>query len=347
MNEERVNEKADEHSSGEIRVVYRPAPFHRRVLAYAVDFLILALLFLALFSLERTIVGSVPPYQKERQVIAEREAASGLYLRKDDASVVTLRESVSSDSSLTGTEKREKLESGIDFYLTYVKENSSQINYENACYLYDSYRLSGDFTYLGQPYFIERDGTVSANPNCRVKDIDVVEDVYLPFLEEKLEPTLVVYFQDVYSAQRYLSLVLLFGLIPSAFLASSLLTFLVPPLFLKRGRKSVGKFVFRIGQVDEATMLNVSKGKWLAEEAIWNLAVLLLSLFTLGVPLLISFSLMAFSKKKQDFACYMLGIREVSTEQNRIYESLAEALTENEKNARSAASFVSLNRLDS
>lgn len=342
-----MNGEEKKESAGEIRVVYRPASFYKRVLAYAADFLILALLFLALFSLERSIVGNIAPYKAEQDVIAERETASGLYLKKEDGTVRTLRESVSSNQSLTGTDERKKLEDGISFYLEYVKEHSGEKNYQNACYLYDSYRLQDKFAYLNKPYFIKQDGEVVANPECRVKDIDVAEDVYLPFLEEKLEPTVIVYFQDVFYAQRYLSFVLLFGMIPSAFLASSLLTFLVPPLFFKRGRKTVGKFLFRIGQIDENTFLNVSTGKWLAEEAIWNCAVLLLSLFTLGVPLIVSFSLMAFSKKKQDFACYMLGIREVSTEQNRIYSSLAEALQESEKDQESARSFVSLNRLDS
>ena len=48
---------------------------------------------------------------------------------------------------------------------------------------------------------------------------------------------------------------------------------------------------------------------------------ILLSLVTFGVPLFVSFSLMAFSKKKQTFHDYMLGIEEVDVESSKIYYS--------------------------
>ena len=53
-------------------------------------------------------------------------------------------------------------------------------------------------------------------------------------------------------------------------------------------------------------------------------AIYLLSIITIGVPFIISTSMMLFTKKKQGFADYMLDLREIDTSTNKIYYSLEE-----------------------
>jgi hypothetical protein len=90
---------------------------------------------------------------------------------------------------------------------------------------------------------------------------------------------------------------------------------------------TLGKALYHIGLVD-SRYLNVKWGRFFARFAIFYFAELLLSLVTFGIPFIISFSLMAFSKKKQGFPDYMLGIEEVDTSRNKIYKSLDEITLE-------------------
>ena len=51
---------------------------------------------------------------------------------------------------------------------------------------------------------------------------------------------------------------------------------------------------------------------------------MILSIATLGIPFIISISMMVFSKHKQGFPDYMLGLYEVDTSNNKIYNNEAE-----------------------
>ena len=43
-----------------------------------------------------------------------------------------------------------------------------------------------------------------------------------------------------------------------------------------------------------------------------------------GLPYIVSFSIMVFSKKKQGFPDYMLGLQEIDTSKSKIYNSMEE-----------------------
>ena len=103
----------------------------------------------------------------------------------------------------------------------------------------------------------------------------------------------------------------------------------MPPLFFKRGRKTLGKALYHIGLVDDR-VLSPTFWRFSARFLIFLFAELLLSLFTLGIPYIISFSLMAFSKKRQGFPDYMLHLYEIDTSKANIYMDYVEAELKNE-----------------
>ena len=71
-------------------------------------------------------------------------------------------------------------------------------------------------------------------------------------------------------------------------------------------------------------VLSVSAKQYTLRFLIFIFLEVLLSLVTLGIPIIISFSMMVFSKKKQSFHDYMLGIEEVDVENSKIYKSYDE-----------------------
>ena len=101
-------------------------------------------------------------------------------------------------------------------------------------------------------------------------------------------------------------------------------------LFIKRrGRKTIGKAIYHIGLVDDR-LLAPTYARFTARFAILLFAELILSVFSFGIPYIISFSLMAFSKRKQGFPDYMLHLYEVDTSKANIYLDYVEAQLKNE-----------------
>ena len=69
----------------------------------------------------------------------------------------------------------------------------------------------------------------------------------------------------------------------------------------------------------DSRYLSLTFPRFLARFAIFYFGVLVLSFFTFGVPMIISFTMMAFTKKKQGFADFMLNCVEVDNNLENIY----------------------------
>ena len=117
---------------------------------------------------------------------------------------------------------------------------------------------------------------------------------------------------------------LLFADLLPAYLITGILVYYVPTLFFVRGRRTLGKALYQIGLVD-SRVLNPTVARATARFAIFYLAELCLSLATFGIPYLISFSLMVFSKRRQGFPDYMLGLTEIDMSRTKIYKTMGEA----------------------
>ena len=92
---------------------------------------------------------------------------------------------------------------------------------------------------------------------------------------------------------------------------------------------TLGKALYHIGLIDDR-MLSPSFGRFTARFAIFFFGELILSLFSFGIPYIVSFTMMAFSKRKQGFPDYMLHLYEIDTTKANIYMDYVEAELKNE-----------------
>ena len=122
---------------------------------------------------------------------------------------------------------------------------------------------------------------------------------------------------------------LVFIELPISYTLAAFLVYFVPPLFFRRGRKTLGKALYHIGLID-TRVLSPSLGRFTIRFLIFFFGELVLSLFSFGIPYIISFSIMAFSKDKQGFPDYMLHLYEIDTSQANIYMDYVEAQLKNE-----------------
>lgn len=322
-----------------IKIEYSRPHFYERIFADFLDGLIFILLFLLLFIGTRNVISSSSQYQNKLQRINEIRINSGLYVlvggQTED--VITY---YSSQDNLSASERKNDYISAINKFIQYVKDNCTDANLKTTVEeSYYSFRINESLAYNGVTYFtLNSLGNIIENPSCKATQQEYADNCYGKFIDDYCQGYMGSLFPEYVNNTKYLSNMLFFVEIPISYIVGAILAFFVPPLFFVRGRKTIGKAVYHIGRVD-ASCLNVSIGRYSAETAIFIFGIIVLSLLTFGIPLIISFSMMAFSKNKQDFPDYMLGIEEVSTKNAKIYKSKDEILFEKISNTKDPIDF--------
>lgn len=313
-------------------VTYEAPPFHRRVVANLMDILIFVLLFIAVFIPTNAITKITPQYIRANDIVNTTRQESGFYIYEPSTKTYmaypTYFDYYATDS--TGYVKATTCAEAIDNFIAYVGSKCGDAKRQEIQDEYDRYRLS--MKYNGNPYFIEVDGVVVSNKysesepekTCKATNEEYYRNVYHIFILQSCAGYLISWFPDYKASTSLMSNMLFFIEIPVSYFLAGLITYFIPPLIFKRGGKTLGKLAFRIGLIGN-DLFSPSVGKIIARFSIFFFGELVLSLFTFGLPFIISFSMMAFSKRKQGFPDYMLGLIEIDTSKNNIYFNKYEA----------------------
>ena len=332
-----------------VNINYTQPRFWHRVMANFIDFFLLIVYFFSFFILTRSIVLNTPHYKQSEAKISAIQLASGLYVRdyaniENNISIISFNNKYIgiygaefNGQSADGGEpegKIGKIIKAIDTFIVYCSDETvtPHDRYLDLVAYYDEMRLNTKTT-DGVAYFVEKDNQIVPNETLTEDAsnrklfyeniyVRVVEDRFMPFLTSNVKA-----YSDAFRVQfNYL----VFLELPVSFTIASILTYYVPPLVFKRGRKTIGKLIYHIGLVDEKRVLSPTFLRFTARFLILFFAELLLSFFTFGIPYIISFSMMAFSKGKQGFPDYMLRLHEVDTSKANIYLDYVEAELKNE-----------------
>lgn len=319
------------NSDPENKITYFRPAFHHRIFANLIDILIFIFLFFSLFLGVREIVNHTPTYKAKASQLTEIRLNSGLYQYDSNG---VLRDTISvlnDDSAQSAKSRKVKSSKTIDQFMSYLKEVGTEEDYQIITENYREYRLAEGMVIEEKPMFVINGDEVVENPEL-VEDIGNIEaDVfkqyyeraYKPYIDDRLQAYLVTSIPHYRSIIRYQTNMLLWVEIFMNYCITGLLVYLLPILIFRRGRKTFGKAMYGIGLVDK-NCLSPKIGRTLARFAILYFAEVILSLFTFGLPMILSFTLMAFSKKKQGFPDYMLGLQEVDAKRTKIYLSYQE-----------------------
>ena len=212
--------------------------------------------------------------------------------------------------------------SSIDNFLEYSKANLNLEDYEEIKNDYYTSLTSADIVYDGVKMFVKEDGLLKENELCKAP-LSKYYEVYSNYVDSRLMTYLSTKYIAYFEATKYMSNMVLFLEIPVAYVLAGLVVYLLPPLIFKRGRRTVGKALYGVGLVNK-DCLNLSGKQFAIRFVIFYFAIYLLSIVTLGIPMIISFTLMAFSKGRQGFADYMLNFTEIDMTKSTIYNSLDE-----------------------
>lgn len=325
-----------------ITIEYTHPKFWHRVMANLLDIIIFALSVVLMFICVRAIVINTPHYKSQSSYIDQTRLNSGLYV-KDDKRIITLISYLEDNKNFAPSVKNLRCQEAVETFISYLKENFGDEAANKVQQNYDEYRLDEKLTYNGISYFIRVDDSIKYNPDCVALAKDYYNNVYNPYLSNNCLSYLLSINIQYAQATKTLSYYLLLLELPIAYVLGAILTYLVPPIFFKRGRQTFGKAIYHIGLVD-AQLFSPSFLRYLARFSIFLFAELILSLVTFGIPFILSFSLMAFSKRRQGFPDYMLSLTEIDTSKNRVFLDKVDAELYSQPAYKKAIDFNLINK---
>jgi len=315
---ESINVIEENTVSGDIDIHYRRPKFAHRVLANLIDLILFAIAFIGLFSLSRYVVSLTPHHSQTFATVNQMRIDSGLY-REENGQMMDIVSYMNTSNVLTNEGKVVLSEYSIKKFLAFEKDYLSDERYKSMCDKYDTDRLDKTYVEQSTTYHL----FIKNTDNEIVKDESFYEGhkyVYRDFYLNYIDKVFQGYFSTTpayYEATRILFFYLVFLDVPVSILLSIFLVYYVPTLFFRRGRKTLGKALYRIGTVD-TRFLSPKFGRNTARWALFLLEIIL-GIASLGVIFILSFTMMAFSKNKQGFPDYILGLQEIDTSSNKIY----------------------------
>lgn len=305
-------------------ITYTKAKLYRRIFAKLIDLLVLVIIGIAIFFGARAIVQSTSYHQEVQARIDDIMLSSGLYIDVDGTNYDVIN-NISNDDTLSDRQKMESYIAVIeDDFLPFVLERNGEEDYQTVLEDYNSYRLSLD--YQGIKMFITENDEIILNPSINLGG-DTYNQYsnlcYIPYIDNHLKNYLTSLFPQYLEDTKYMSDMIVFVELPVAVIIAAFLTYFVPPLIFKRGRKTIGMLIYHIGLVD-SRLLNVSLKRFTLFALSRIFLEIVLSFVTLAIPLLISISMMIITKTKQDFSEYILQVYEVDVTYEKIYLSREE-----------------------
>lgn len=357
--EERINEVVEQPVSDtgapKLHIKYYPAKMFRRIMANVIDFIFFVFVFILVFLLARHIVTTSPEYIKRDNDIALSKTESNLYEKDRHNRLLSINEVFINDTLFSKETQAITLKAhleggtGVDVYLqdkdyygffNYMRDFAKvDIDvYNGYITKYNEFRLSLKIDDIN--YFILEDEEIKINPEFELRSDHytlLVHKCYKPYVSKAID-ILIAQDSRYYSATKYISNMLMFVEIPISIVAASLIIYLLPLFIFRRGRKTFGKALYHVGLID-SRYLNPTWKRTLIRFLIVFVGEILISLVSFGVPMIISFSMMSFSKKKQSFPDYMLGLYEIDTSRSKIYWKKEEALLDEVKKNKTPVDF--------
>lgn len=362
LNENIENEKAEI-----INIEYEQPKFFHRILANFIDIILMAFITILLFIGSRAIVQSTSMYQNNDKAYKSIELESALFVNAskngsneyyfgDNVQVITAY--LPHQDSYTYRDICRLSNNAINKFFTYLDSVNPEESLK-AKQEYDTSRLAIVGTVEGhEHFFVKRSEYDTVNEKyLAFSDTDEViiplnkseipyysfqsyfDNYYRLFIDDKLIDNYLM--KNVPELATYISnegKYVIFIEFPTAYITAAILVYFVPTLFFRRGRKTLGKALYRIGLVDSKCFAP-SFLRNLARFSIFLFAELILSIVTFGLPFFISFTMMLVTKRKQGFPDYLLGLTEIDTSKQKIYYNKIDALSDKASIYKKAPDF--------
>ena len=312
-----------------MEVVFNKPKYRVRLFAFLFDLLCMSILGVLLVFATQAIMNNVPYYKEANQNINEIQLASGLYVERDDHTTKLMCDHYKIEKQ----EQYEEYNKKFDVALTYFYSNERFFDSgdpHSGLYLYNIEKIpegqndSKLFIYADESH-------TSIEEKSDASKVDLY-NFYCKIMSEKAVKYVIN--SDAYiKNSRTISLTFVFITLLIPILLSVLVFEFVMPLIFKRGRKTFGKLLFKLSVVD-ARGLNCSFWRFLARFSIFLILEVLVGIVSFAIPLIVSFSMMVFSKTSQAFHDYVSGTYVVEAPMTSICITQEEYLAKVKKDSK-------------
>jgi hypothetical protein len=305
--------KSEETKTPEtIDVEYPKAGLSKRWFSGIIDLFLVVLLGALFYALAQIVTNHFSSYTDVLEKRDELKLSSHLYVTDNDQ--VTLILQSEEDSKDTDEAKKTTLSNAIDYFYQdpdFFTDDSAKTSYESRkASATDS---SGDLIFR----YDASSKTYAENGYS--------DQIYYDFYSTEIgDYSLALLSRNADYA--WTSQVIVLTSVTEAFLSGGLgfiLAFGIVPLILKRGRKTLGMYLFRISLIG-SDALNVSGGKFFGRFCLLFLVGYVLDCFTVLIPLAVSVTMMHLSSSGQDFFDYVTNTYVVDTKDRDVYLDYSE-----------------------
>lgn len=285
------------------------AKYSSRLYAAALDFFIMTLIALAGVLLMQKICRSAPFFKAAGETLNEVERKSHLYHDDGKSNLTILSKFLTYEDENEIPDINSQLDSALkDFYTE--PDFFDQTDPNSGLTLYTNERLnSGLFIWTSDEHI-----DVIPKTDTNIKDL---HKFYCNAMENTATQYMMQYPQYV-EATKIINLTFFFLILLIPIVLSVTICELVIPLIFKRGRKTLGKLLLKIGVVDSRG-LSPKMGRFICRFLLFLFVEILLSLVSFGIPIIVSFTMFLLTKKNQGFHDYVANTVVVDTSNNRIF----------------------------
>lgn len=298
-----------------MEVKFEKAKFSSRILAFGADLIAMVATGLGLVIAAQAILQNIPFYKEAGQVLNQVQLDSGLYIEQNK-DVVAL----------------------CDYYKPQNQDQYKVFNDEMNVALTDFYKKEQFFedTAWASQHYLDlkiNSGLFIYTDDSHTSTTPVSED------EESLKKMFEFYGRTItQDATIYivkypgyveatktlnLSFIFLILLLP-IFLTVTIWEFIVPLIF-GNGRRTLGKFLFKISVVD-ARGLSPTFSRFFLRFVFFLFVEVYLSMVSFLIPLIVSFSMFVFNKNNQSLHDYVIGTYVVDSGDKRVFKNEKEYL---------------------
>jgi len=310
-----------------IKIEYEYPKFSRIAFSNLLDFLLCTLIALLIFIPTKKIVEIDATYITKTKEFDALKIDSNLYTYSSDKKRIQDVVTYYNESTIYSQNEMEtNLALCIENFINFTKDKVNVTKGEEIKKTYDEFRTKDTLVYEGNPYFVIESGLIIKNTAANIPSKQYVENVYKYYIDNYALGQFISTNETALNYQKFFSDKLFFLEIPISLAAGIIIYFYIIPLCFSRGKKTFGKLAFQIGTVN-SKLLSPKFLEFTINFLIFFFLECLLSVVALGVPLIISFSMSAFSKKRQNFHNYVTAFYLVDTNQ-KIYKNLDEITKE-------------------
>ena len=311
-----------------MEVNYSKAGYRGRLFAFFFDLMCMVILGLGGVFLTQTIMNNVPYYKAANRRINEIQLSSHLYAEREDGTTKLLCDYliVNDDSEYEDINKQLD-EALTEFYSdpTYFEQSGDK----SGMSIYNSYKIP-----TGQDssdLFIYEDETHSTI----VKKSGVTDKSIYDFYVKVMSENAVKYVidnPDYISSSRTISLSYYFIILLVPISSSVIIFEYIIPLCLRRGKKTLGKLVFKLAVLD-VRGLSCTWKRYTLRFIFFFFVEFLLSVVTFAIPLIISFTLLVFNKAGQSLHDYVINTYVVEAPTSSVMLTAEEYIAKTKKSS--------------